>query len=115
VRQIEDPFIREFWAEEFVSYDERFRREAIAPIQNKLGQFLLNPVVRQSKVSFPFMMNHQRIIIANLSKGKAGEIKVCGVRHAPSHGHLGLLKVCNKRLLTSLHRSGRSCVFAQLW
>jgi hypothetical protein len=81
VRQIKDPFIREFWADEFASYDERFRREAIAPIQNKLGQFLLNPVVRhilgqvRSKVSFPFIMDNQRIFIANLSKGKLGHDK----------------------------------------
>ncbi len=81
VRQIKDPFIRDFWAEEFASYDERFRREAIAPIQNKLGQFLLNPVVRnilgqvQSKVSFPFIMDNQRIFIANLAKGKLGHDK----------------------------------------
>ena len=27
-------------------YDPRFQREAIAPIQNKLGQFLQNPVIR---------------------------------------------------------------------
>jgi hypothetical protein len=81
VRQIKDPFIREFWADEFASYDERFRREAIAPIQNKLGQFLLNPVVRnilgqvRSRVSFPFIMDNQRIFIANLSKGKLGHDK----------------------------------------
>lgn len=81
VRQIKDPFIRDFWAEEFESYDERFRREAIAPIQNKLGQFLLNPVVRnilgqvRSKVSFPFIMDNERIFIANLSKGKLGHDK----------------------------------------
>jgi hypothetical protein len=81
VRQIKDPFIREFWADEFEGYDERFRREAIAPIQNKLGQFLLNPVVRnilgqvRNKVSFPFMMDNERIFIANLSKGKLGHDK----------------------------------------
>jgi hypothetical protein len=81
VRQIKDPFIREFWADEFAGYDERFRREAIAPIQNKLGQFLLNPVVRnilgqvKNKVSFPFIMDNQRIFIANLSKGKLGHDK----------------------------------------
>ena len=46
IRQIKDPFIRAFWAEEYEGYDERFKREAIAPIQNKIGQFLLNPVVR---------------------------------------------------------------------
>jgi hypothetical protein len=81
VRQIKDPFIRAFWADEFEGYDERFRREAIAPIQNKLGQFLLNPVVRnilgqvRSKVSIPFVMDNQRLFIANLSKGKLGHEK----------------------------------------
>lgn len=78
VRQVRDPFIYAFWSEEFESYDERFRREAIAPIQNKLGQFLQSPVIRnilgqtRSKVSIPFMMNDRRLFIANLSKGKLG-------------------------------------------
>jgi hypothetical protein len=81
VRQIKDPFVRAFWAEEYAGYDERFKREAIAPIQNKLGQFLLNPVVRnilgqvRCKVSFPFMMDHGRLFIANLAKGSLGHDK----------------------------------------
>ncbi len=81
VRQIKDPFVREYWTEEFASYDARFRREAIAPIQNKLGQFTLNPIVRnilgqvRNKVSFPFIMDNQRLLIANLSKGKLGHEK----------------------------------------
>ena len=81
VRQIRDPFIKEFWGHEFAGYDERFRREAIAPIQNKLGQFMLNPVMRnilgqvKCKVSFPFIMDNQRLFIANLSKGKIGHDK----------------------------------------
>jgi hypothetical protein len=81
IRQIKDPFIRSFWAEEYEGYDERFRREAIAPIQNKLGQFLLNPVVRnilgqvRSKVDIPFTMDTGRLFIANLSKGRLGHDK----------------------------------------
>jgi len=81
VRQVRDPFVRDFWANEFAGYDERFRREAIAPIQNKLGQFLLNPVIRnilgqvKSKVSIPFVMDNQRLFIANLSKGRLGHDK----------------------------------------
>jgi hypothetical protein len=81
IRQIKDPFIRAFWAEEYEGYDERFQREAIAPIQNKIGQFLLNPVIRnilgqvKSKVSIPFVMDNGRIFIANLSKGKLGHEK----------------------------------------
>jgi len=81
IRQINDPFIRAFWAEEYEGYDERFQREAIAPIQNKIGQFLLNPVVRnilgqvRTRVSIPFIMDHERLFIANLSKGSLGHEK----------------------------------------
>ena len=81
IRQIKDPFIKAFWVEEYENYDERFKREAIAPIQNKLGQFLLNPVIRnilgqvKAKVNIPFIMNNQRLFIANLSKGKLGHDK----------------------------------------
>ena len=81
IRQIQDPFIREFWANEYAGYDARFRREAIAPIQNKLGQFLLNPVVRnilgqvKNKVSIPFMMDSGRLFVANLAKGRLGHDK----------------------------------------
>jgi len=81
IRQIKDPFIRSFWAEEYAGYDERFKREAIASIQNKLGQFLLNPVIRnilgqvKTKVSIPLIMDNERLFIANLSKGRIGEDK----------------------------------------
>jgi hypothetical protein len=81
IRQIKDPFIRAFWAEEYAGYDERFKREAIAPIQNKIGQFLLNPVVRnilgqvRKRVDIPFAMNNGRLFIANLSKGRLGHDK----------------------------------------
>jgi len=81
IRQIKDPFIRAFWAEEYEGYDERFKREAIAPIQNKVGQFLLNPVIRnilgqvKAKVSIPFVMDNERLFIANLSKGSLGHEK----------------------------------------
>ena len=81
VEQIKDPFIRAFWVEEYERYDERFRQEAIAPIQNKIGQFLLNPVVRnilgqvKTKVDIPYMMNNGGLFIANLSKGRLGHDK----------------------------------------
>jgi hypothetical protein len=81
IRQVKDPFIRSFWADEYEGYDERFQREAIAPIQNKLGQFLLNPVIRnilgqvKTRVNIPFIMNNERLFIANLSKGRIGHDK----------------------------------------
>ena len=81
IRQIKDPFIRSFWANEFAGYDARFVREAIVPIQNKIGQFLMNPPIRnilgqvKTKIDFRFMMDTGRVFIANLSKGKLGADK----------------------------------------
>jgi len=81
IHQVQDPFIRDYWQKEYEYYDPRFRREAIAPIQNKVGQFLLNPVIRnilgqvRNRVDFRFMMDNQRLFIANLSKGKLGHDK----------------------------------------
>jgi len=81
IRQVKDPFVRSFWADEYANYDARFVREAIAPIQNKIGQFLMNPPIRnilgqvKSKIDFRFMMDTHRVFIANLSKGKLGADK----------------------------------------
>ena len=81
VRQVKDPFVRDFWTNEFASYDPRFMREAIAPIQNKIGQFLMNPPIRnilgqvKNKIDFRSIMDSGGVFIANLSKGKLGEDK----------------------------------------
>jgi hypothetical protein len=81
VKQVRDPFIRQFWEQEFESYDPRFMREAIAPIQNKVGALLQSPVIRnilgqvRNRVSIPFIMDDSRIFIANLSKGRMGHDK----------------------------------------
>jgi hypothetical protein len=81
VRQVQDPFVRSFWIAEYENYEHRFMREAIAPIQNKIGQFLTTPAIRnilgqvRSKIDFRFMMDDRRIFIANLSKGALGEEK----------------------------------------
>ena len=81
LRQVHDPFLLGFWQNEYENYDERFKREAIAPIQNKLGQFLLSPILRnilgqvRNKMSIPFTMDDGRIFIANLAKGRIGHDK----------------------------------------
>src|ERR1051325_5790569 len=81
IRQVKDPFVRKFWAEEFAGYDPRFLREAIAPIQNKIGQFLMSPPIRnilgqvRMKIDLRFMMDTGRVFIANLSTGKLGADK----------------------------------------
>lgn len=79
VRQVKDPFVKAFWQDEFDNYDQRFRQEAIAPIQNKVGTLATNPVLRnivgqtKRKLDIPFIMESSRIFIANLSKGAIGD------------------------------------------
>jgi len=81
VRQVGDPLVRAFWEVEFAGYDRRFLSEAIAPVQNKIGQLCMAPPIRHmlgqvaSTVDIRFLMDNQRILIANLSKGKIGEDK----------------------------------------
>jgi hypothetical protein len=81
VKQVEDPMVRSFWVNEFDGYEKRFLREAVAPIQNKVGQLLMSPHVRnivgqvRNRIDARFMMDDGRIFIANLSKGKLGADK----------------------------------------
>jgi len=81
VKQVKDPMVRAFWLNEFDRYDKKFLQEAIAPIQNKVGQLLMSPHLRnilgqvRSRIDARFMMDNRRIFIANLSKGKLGADK----------------------------------------
>ena len=81
VKQVKDPIVRSFWTREFENYHPQFMQEAIAPIQNKVGQLLMSPPVRnvlgqvKRKVDPRFVMDNRRILIANLSKGLLGEDK----------------------------------------
>ena len=79
VDRLADPAVKSFWVNEFAKYPERFREEAVAPIQNKVGQFISSPLIRniigqtKSSLDFQNIMNGQKILIVNLSKGKIGE------------------------------------------
>ncbi len=64
---------------EFASWNEKFATEAVAPILNKVGAFVANPMVRniigQPKSTFNVrkIMDEGKILIVNLSKGLMGE------------------------------------------
>src|SRR5713101_8163102 len=47
IAQIEDPILKRFWTDEYTQYSKGYRTEAIDPIQNKLGEFLINHVLRK--------------------------------------------------------------------
>jgi hypothetical protein len=79
VSNVTDPTVKEFWEKEYASYTEKFAAEAAPAIQNKVGQFVGNPLIRnivgQEKTSIDLrtIMDTKKILIVNLSKGKVGE------------------------------------------
>ncbi|MDO8496817.1 MAG: type IV secretion system DNA-binding domain-containing protein [bacterium] len=78
VDQIEDPILKRFWTDEYTQYSKGYRTEAIAPIQNKLGEFLINPVLRrvfehpEGDIHPRAIMDNSQIFIADLSVGRIG-------------------------------------------
>lgn len=79
IKNIKDPVVRTFWVHEYESWQERYRSEAIAPIQNKVGQFLSTALVRnivgqqKSTIDVSEIMDKGKIFLINLSKGRIGE------------------------------------------
>src|SRR3989338_7012652 len=79
VENISDVSVKSFWIDEFAKYGDRYMQEAGAAIQNKIGQFVANPLVRniigQPKSTFDIrtLIDNKKIIILNLSKGRVGE------------------------------------------
>jgi len=79
ISAIKDPVVKTFWVAEFASWSEKYATEAIAPVQNKVGQFLSASIVRnivaqvKSTIDLRDIMDSGKILIVNLSKGKIGE------------------------------------------
>jgi hypothetical protein len=71
--------VRAFWRDEFERYLPRYRQDAIAPIQNKVGAFLADPRLRRILTApsvdlhFRSIMDRREILLVNLSKGHLGE------------------------------------------
>jgi len=79
ISHVSDPSVKNFWVKEFANYTERMAAEAVPAIQNKVGQFTANPLIRnmigqpQSSFNFREAMDHKKIVIINLSKGRIGD------------------------------------------
>jgi len=77
--KIKDPVVKGFWIDEFETWEDRFRKEAVAAIQNKVGQFLSSFLIRnivgqtKSTINMREIMEGNKILIVNLSKGRIGE------------------------------------------
>jgi len=79
VERITDPVVKAFWVTEYARYTQRYEIEATAAIQNKVGQFISNPLIRNiigqvsSTIDMRKIMDEGKILVLNLSKGRIGE------------------------------------------
>jgi CxxC-x17-CxxC domain-containing protein len=79
INNLKDPVVKSFWINEYEEWEPRYRNEAIAPVQNKVGQFLNVSFVRnivgqaKSTIDIDYIMNNQKILLVNVSKGRIGE------------------------------------------
>lgn len=79
ISNLKDPVIKAFWVHEYEAWQDKFRNEAIAPIQNKVGQFLSTSIIRnvvgqsKSTINIFDIMNQGKIFLVNVSKGRIGE------------------------------------------
>ncbi len=79
IANLKDPVIKAFWVHEYEAWQDKFRNEAIAPIQNKVGQFLSTSIIRnvvgqsKSTINIFDIMNEGKIFLVNVSKGRIGE------------------------------------------
>ena len=77
--KVTHPQVKAFWSSEYDKYSAWMRSSAIAPILNKIGQFLvsipLRNIVGQRNNTFKLRtaMDEKKILIVNLAKGKIGE------------------------------------------
>lgn len=77
--KVKHPQVRAFWFSEYDKYSAWMRSSAIAPILNKIGQFLvsipLRNIVGQRNNTFKLrtVMDEKKILLVNLAKGKIGE------------------------------------------
>ena len=71
--------VKGFWLYEFPKYSYRYRADAIAPIQSKVGAFLSDPTLfriltkPERMLHIRKLMDEGKILLVNLAKGKLGE------------------------------------------
>lgn len=80
LKKVEDPVVRDFWEKEWEQTQGQAKSEMLGYVVSKLGRFVENAMLRniigQRHSSFDLseIMNEGKIFIANLSKGKTGEV-----------------------------------------
>lgn len=65
-RSLTNPFVRDFWLNEFERYSPAFRAVVVAPLQNKIGALLTDPLLHriftgyENPLALPELMDNRR-------------------------------------------------------
>jgi hypothetical protein len=80
VAKVTDPMVRSFWEQEMAQTSDFHKSETLGYLISKVGRFVENAMVRNiigqphSGFNFREVMDKQKILLVNLSKGKVGEV-----------------------------------------
>ncbi len=80
VAKLKDPVVRAFWEKEMAKTSDNQKSEMLGYLISKVGRFVENEMMRniigQSHSSFDFrrVMDEQKILLVNLSKGRTGDV-----------------------------------------
>jgi len=79
-KHIKDPIVQEFWSKQMGATADFHKSEMLNYFSSKFGSFLNNSLMRniigqrESSFSFENIINQEKILLVNLSKGKIGEM-----------------------------------------
>ena len=79
VRGLSNEPVKQFWESEYPKYSFRYLTDAIAPIQNKIGAFISDPILHRLITAPPVdlrfrkIMDDGQMLVVNLAKGSLGE------------------------------------------
>lgn len=71
-----DQHVTNFWHNQFDVLDPKMQNESVVAVLNKVEKFFNNPIIRyvfaskRNRFNFDFIMNKQKILLVNLSKGR---------------------------------------------
>jgi len=76
---VQDPIVKRYWTDQIAQTSDFHKSETLDYIVSKFGRFVTNKTMRniigqsQSAFNFREIMDNQKILLVNLSKGKIGE------------------------------------------
>jgi len=82
IDRIKDPVVKDFWVNEYSRWQDKQKQEAVAPVQNKVGQFLSTSIIRnivgQPKSGFNMReaIDSGKILLVKIPRGTLGEDNV---------------------------------------